>query len=163
MFLKKPFYFLFLSLIVCSFWLSSCDTIDLYEKVVSIPSHKWNADYKPRFSFIIKDTSSPYELFLIIRHNEKYAYNNIWINFYTQIPGDSVNKILFEARLADNKGWLGSAMDDIYDHRITLTPSEQRYYFKKPGEYTFTLEHTMREEPLLNIMNVGLRIEKLTL
>lgn len=162
MLFKKAFYFLLLNLALCSFWLSSCDTIDLYEKIVSIPGHKWNADHKPRFNFIIKDTAAPYDLFLTIRHNEKYAYNNIWVNFYTQLPGDTANKILFEARLANNKGWLGTAMDDIYDHHIRLTPAGQKFYFKKPGEYVFTLEHIMRDNPLLHIMNVGLRIEKLT-
>ena len=58
------------------------------------------------------------------------------------------------------KGWLGTGMDDLYEHRIALTPINQQFYFKKAGTYTFSLEHVMREEPLEHVMNVGLRIEK---
>ena len=51
-------------------------------------------------------------------------------------------------------------MDDIYEHRIPLTPVGMPFRFRKPGEYTFTIEQVMREDPLENVMNVGLRIEK---
>jgi hypothetical protein len=31
---------------------------------------------------------------------------------------------------------------------------------RKKGDYTFTLEQIMREDPLKNVLNAGLRIEK---
>mgnify|MGYP003461691057 FL=1 len=51
-------------------------------------------------------------------------------------------------------------MDDIYEHHIPLTPAGTPFYFRKPGEYIFTIEQAMREDPLEHVMNVGLRIEK---
>jgi hypothetical protein len=51
-------------------------------------------------------------------------------------------------------------MDDIYDHLIPLAPQNQPLYFKTPGNYTFTIEQIMREDPLENVLNTGLRIEK---
>jgi hypothetical protein len=51
-------------------------------------------------------------------------------------------------------------MDDIFEHRIALTPINNEFYFKKGGSYSFALEHIMREDPLLNVLNIGLRIEK---
>lgn len=147
--------------ICCSIFLS-CGTIDLYERVVAIPKHKWQSNFKPSFKFTIKDTTSPYQLFLILRHNERYNYNNLWVNLYTVVPGSkTATRSQYELPLATNdKGWLATAMDDIYEHRIALTPLNQKLYFRKAGEYTFTIEHIMREDPLENIMNVGLRIEK---
>ena len=50
-------------------------------------------------------------------------------------------------------------MDDIYEHRILINRG-QPLQFKKSGEYTFRLEHIMREEPLQYVMNVGIRVEK---
>ncbi len=47
-------------------------------------------------------------------------------------------------------------MDDIYEHRIQLG-SEQGL---KAGNYTFTIEQIMREDPLEQVLNVGLRVEK---
>lgn len=140
----------------------SCTTINLYEKSVSIPGHAWKNSFKPSFTFTIKDTSSPYQLFFILRHNDKYSFNNIYINLITRQPGqDSTQTGQYDLRLAtDNEGWLGSGMDDIYEHRIPLTPNGGQFYFRKPGEYTFSIEQIMRENPLNNVMDVGLRIEK---
>ena len=86
-------------------------------------------------------------------------YNNIWMNVYTQVPLDTTNKQRLDLRLAtDNKGWLGSGMDDIYEHRILITHTPQR--LTKPGVYKFRLENIMREDPLKYVMNVGIRVEK---
>jgi gliding motility-associated lipoprotein GldH len=136
----------------------SCTTVDLYEKTVPVPGHKWSRSFKPSFTFTIKDTSSPYQVFLILRHNEKYSFNNIYVNLYAAFPGsDTVIKIQQDLVLATNeKGWLGEAMDDIYEHRIPLGEPQPL----RAGTYTFTLEQIMREDPLENVLDAGLRIEK---
>ena len=141
---------------------ASCNTIDLYERSVAIPGHEWKNSYRPSFTFSIKDTTSPYRLFLVLRHNEKYNFNNIYVNVYAQQPGaDSVQKVRYDLPLATNdEGWLGSGMDDIYEHRIPLTPTGESFKFRNPGDYTFTVEQIMREDPLKNVLNVGVRIEK---
>ena len=154
----RTLYFIFLT----SYIISSCTSIDLYEKNVTIPGHAWKNSFKPSFTFIIKDTSIPYRLFLVLRHNDKYNYDNIYINLYAKQPEqDSFQKVRFDLPLATtDKGWLGSGMDDIYEHRIPLTAQDQQLYFRKKGSYTFIIEQIMREDPLENVLNVGLRIEK---
>ena len=138
----------------------SCTTIDIYEKTVAIPGHKWSNNYRPEFSFEIKDTSVPYTVFFVIRHSEKYNYNNIFINLISKQPGsDSLIKQQKDIPLAKNDGWLGTGMDDIYEQRWDLS-SKEGSYFPKAGIYTFSIEQIMREEPLEHVMNVGLRIEK---
>ena len=160
--MKKIFRTSFFLLITSSFLFSSCTSIDLYEKSVTIPGHSWKNNYRPSFTFTIKDTTAAYQLYFIIRHTDKYNYNNIYINLYAKQPGtDSTQKVRYDLRLGSNEdGWLGSGMDDIYEHRILLTPAGQEFYFKKPGDYTFTIEQIMREDPLENVLNAGLRIEK---
>lgn len=140
----------------------SCTTIDLYEKAVAIPGHSWKSDFVPSFTFTIKDTVPAYQLYLILRHNDKYNYNNIYINLKIKTPDqDTLQTARYDLQLANNEnGWLASGMDDIYEHRIPLTPTGQQSYFKKPGNYTFTIIQIMREDPLKNVLNVGLRIEK---
>ncbi len=136
----------------------SCTNIDLYEKSVIIPGQAWQSKFKPSFHFTIKDSASLYQLFLVLRHNDKYSFSNIYINLYAQWPGsDTVKKIRRDLTLANNEnGWLASGMDDIYEHRIPLGDPEPL----KAGTYTFTIEQIMREDPLKNVLNVGLRIEK---
>jgi len=142
--------------IVAVLYFSSCTTIDLYEKDVTIPGFKWKNSFKPEFTFQITDTTVPYQLFLVLRHNDRYNYNNIWINLYSQPPGDTMHKAFFELQLATNEKWLGTGMDDIYEHRIRLTDPQ---YLRK-GQYHFKIEQIMREDPLENVMDVGLRVEK---
>ena len=88
--------------------------------------------------------------------------NNIFINLITKQPGqDTTQTARYDLRLAtDNEGWLASGMDDIYEHRIPLTPTGGEFYFRKPGDYTFIIEQIMRENPLNNVLNAGLRLEK---
>ena len=148
-------------LLLASTWLSSCQTIDLYEKTVAIPEHDWKSSFKPEFKFIIKDTAASYQLYIVLRHNEKYNYNNIWVNLNTQAPGTPPQKFMLELPLASSeKGWLGTAMDDLYEHRIAVTLDPAKFNFSKSGEYAISLEQAMREDPLQNVLNVGLRIEK---
>jgi gliding motility-associated lipoprotein GldH len=142
--------------ISCTLVLSSCTKIDLYEKDITVPGFKWKSNFQPEFTFNIKDTTSPYQLFFVLRHNEKYNFNNIWINLYSQPPGDTVHKASFELQLANSEKWLASGMDDIYEHRIKLTDPQ----YLKAGVYHFRIEQIMREDPLENVMNVGLRVEK---
>ena len=160
---RKTLIILRLLLVACCLQLTACDTIDLYERVVSIPRHDWQSSFKPQFKFTIKDTTSDYQLYVILRHNEKYNYNNIWLNLTTLAPGSAPQKFMLELPLATTtKGWLGSAMDDLYEHRIIVTLDPAKFNFKRAGDYNFTIEQVMREDPLENVLNVGLRIEKKT-
>ena len=151
MLLRSIFFF-----VPCALCLVSCSTVDLYEKTVPLPDHEWKGDYKPAFEFIIKDTVSLYNVFFVMRHTEKYNYKNIWINLYSQQPGDTLRKAPFELQLATNEKWLGSGLDDIYEHRIQLT----RPVRFKAGKNQLILENIMREDPLQHVLNVGIRIEK---
>lgn len=156
---KNNFYSLLLLLLVsCFLFLSSCQTADLYEKVVSIPKKAWRSDFRPQFNFEIKDTQSRYVIYVVLRHNEKYEFNNIWIGLTYQRKGEQPFTGQYELPLANNEGWLGTAMDDLYEHRIRITASEG--IALKSGEYIFTIGQIMRKDPLENILNVGLRIEK---
>ena len=142
-------------------WLGSCQTVDLYEKNIALPQQAWSTAYKPAFNFTIKDTTALYQLYVVLRHNEQYNYNNIWLNLYAQAPGGKAQKFMIELPLAtSDKGWLGTGMDDLYEHRIPVTIDPSRFNFTHAGNYTFTLEQVMREDPLEHVLNVGLRIEK---
>jgi gliding motility-associated lipoprotein GldH len=94
----------------------------------------------------------------LVRHNEKYEFNNIWISLTYQLKGQQPVTNQYELPLANNSGWLGTAMDDLYEHRIRITPDEG--IALKDGEYIFTIGQIMRKDPLENVLNVGLRIEK---
>jgi gliding motility-associated lipoprotein GldH len=139
---------------------SSCAKIDLFEKQHSLPSQQWFYADVPGFTFNIKDTTAAYSIYVVIRHNDQYQYNNLWIRLGSKAPGDSTRFQNINLKLAsDAKGWDGSAMDDIYEVRKLISPGP--VHFKTSGDYFFSLAQIMRENPLKHIFSVGLRIEKM--
>ncbi len=57
----------------------------------------------------------------------------------------------------DANGWEGTGMNDIWEVRSLLNSEPQR--FLRTGTYNFSIAQIMRDNPLLHIMSVGLRIE----
>ncbi|MBO9566479.1 MAG: gliding motility lipoprotein GldH [Niastella sp.] len=156
---NRLFHILTLSVLISGF-LASCTTVDVFEKNVAIPNHAWSSQFKPSVSLDINDTTSLYNIYLVIRHTDAYRYKNIWVNVTAQPPAGSPTSQSLELQLAtDSKGWLGTGMDDIFEHRILITPAQKPILLKK-GTYQFTIANIMREDPLQHVMNVGIRVEK---
>lgn len=134
--------------------------MDAYEKNLEIPGHEWAYSHTPSFEVTLKpeDTAYLYNIYVNVRHTEAYAFSNIWVLVSTQFPGDSAVQQRVELPLADVSGkWLGSGIDDIYEHRI---PIQQKAILNKAGTYRFSFQQNMRQNPLPDVLNVGLRIEK---
>lgn len=141
---------------------ASCEPMkmDTYEKNLEIPGHEWAYNYKPAFEVTLQpaDTAYVYNISVNIRHKDAYPYSNIYLLINTQFPGEQPISQRVELPLADMTGkWLGTGLDDIYEHQI---PIQQKAILNKPGTYRFTFEQNMRQNPLPDIMNVGLRVEK---
>ena len=86
-----------------------------------------------------------------------YHFNNIWLDFTSSVPGRNPQTQRLNLLLANTQGWLGSAMDDIIEQRVPI--------FNRPtkliaGNYSFSLQQVMREDPLRNILSAGIRVEK---
>ncbi len=146
-----------LSFLIC---FNACSPIDIFEKNVAVPNFAWSADFKPEISFEVTDTTARYTIYVVLRHNDAYRYKNIWINVHMTEPSGTTRSEALELRLAtDEKGWLGSGMGDIWEHRIPITPPQDPKSLHA-GTYTFRLENIMREDPLRHVMNVGIRLEK---
>ncbi|MFP5039642.1 gliding motility lipoprotein GldH [Parasediminibacterium sp. JCM 36343] len=152
---------LFFSLVVsCCLVLAACNTIDVYEKTTPFPAFKWTTDNKPVFNFTIKDTNALYNIFVVVKHEDAYHYNNLWLNVTTKAPGTAAVSQQLEIILANNgKGWLGSGIDDIFTHWVRITQAPVKL---KKGDYQFTLQQIMRENPLESVLSAGIRVEKAT-
>jgi gliding motility-associated lipoprotein GldH len=133
----------------------------IYEKDIALPGQQWAGSFRPTFTFTISDSDTAwrYNVFIVLRHTDAYNYNNIWIRGTIRQPGDSAARNdRYDLLLATNeKGWLGTGMEDIYEQRVSIQQSTR---FKQPGVYSFTLEQVMREDPLKHVLNVGVRIER---
>ena len=150
--------FLLLS-IACCLFISSCTQIEIFEKNMAIPDYKWQPNFAAKGDFVIADTLSPYNIYLVLRHTDAYQYNNIWLNIGLQPPGDTMHVQKVNLILGDDaNGWEGSGMNDIWEVRKLLNGAARR--FKQAGKYSFSISQIMRDNPLLHIMSAGIRIEK---
>jgi gliding motility-associated lipoprotein GldH len=143
--------------------LNSCTPLNLYERSVTIPQHRWDSQFVPSFKCTIRDTSAAYDIALVLRHRDLYRYNNIWLQFTVIAPDQKVHQFDSELQLGTNEtGWLGSGMDDVFEHRISLQKElvKNGISFRQSGQYQFRIKQLMREDPLEYVMNVGIRIEK---
>ncbi len=138
-----------------------------YEKNQSIPHNAWAYDYKPSFKFLVTDTNVYYNMYFLIRHTEAYPYSNIWIRLYYKHSEDKeFREERREVLLAARSGqWLGRGMGEIYEQRMMLygvDPNQQMIpmSFAKKGVYEVRMEQDMRINPLPEILQVGLRVEK---
>lgn len=148
-----------LLLIACCLLINSCTQIEIFEKSTAIPSYKWQTGFAAKGDFVIADTTSPYNIYLVLRHTDAYQYNNLWLNIGLQPPGDSMRIQKINIILGDDaNGWDGTGMNDIWEVRKLLNGDARR--FKQPGKYSFSIAQIMRDNPLLHVMSVGLRIEK---
>jgi gliding motility-associated lipoprotein GldH len=138
---------------------NSCMNLNSFEQNVEIAKHEWSAASPAEVSFTITDTLSTYHVFVVLRHTDAYAYKNIWLNISTQQPGDKEFKSgRFELTLQQPDGtWIGTGLNDIWEIRHPLFTNMR---FIKQGTYRIRLQQAMRDEPLLHILNAGIRIEK---
>lgn len=137
----------------------SCRKLDVFEKNVALPAHEWKDTYQPVFHFDIADTNSSYKAYVVVRHSDAYAYQNLYLNLSITYPeSDSTLQEKVNIQLADNsRGWYGSGMDDIWEYRFPLNKFPLRL---RKGSYSFKLAHIMRDNPLPHILNIGIRVEK---
>lgn len=150
------------SIVILSTFFASCIRINLFEKQSQIPSQQWYYNNVPQFTFNIEDTSSLYNVYVVLRHTDLYQYNNIWLRIGSATPSDTVHYQNINLKLAtDSKGWEGAGMDDIFEVRKNISPGPLS--FKKPGQYSFSVAQIMRENPLDYILSVGIRVEKVNM
>ncbi len=145
-------------LIVVFLFLSSCDNNVVFEENVKFPENRWEQKNNIVFTTDIKDTLTPYNIYINVRNAGGYQFSNLFIFFTTQIPSGKRERDTVQLTLADPSGkWLGDGLGDIWDNRLLF---KNNFIFPEKGKYTFTFEQGMRIDPLPQLMDIGIRIEK---
>ena len=147
----------FLAIILLSFTFFSCTNNIVYQENIAI-NNAWHKDSIAVFNVNITDTIGAYNIFIDLRNDNRYPYQNLWL-FVRSVSPDSIMRIdTLESILARNDGrWIGSGFGSNYN--IALFYMEQ-IRFPEIGNYQFFIEQAMRDEKLEGITGVGLRVEK---
>lgn len=155
--------FIFISLIALSFM--SCDKDRVFDEYKNI-NGSWKKTDTINFSFEQNDTINPFNLFLNVRSNNNYSYNNIYLIVTLKQPDNLVKTDTLEYLMANPDGSLmGEGFSDVKESKLWY---QEGFTFKKQGKYNVSITQAVREtgeitgvEDLKGITDVGFRIEKI--
>jgi gliding motility-associated lipoprotein GldH len=149
---------------IVSLFLLSCDKKRVFDEYKKL-NGKWAKKDTVQFDFEQTDTINPYNLFLNIRNNSDYPYNNLFLIVALKQPDDLVKIDTLEYEMAYPDGKLmGDGFTDIKESKLWY---QENFTFKKQGKYSIKITQALREtgniegvEDLDGVTEVGFRIEK---
>ncbi len=148
----------FLVFILTVLTFTSCDSRVIFEKNIKLDDNRWYQNNIIRLETEISDTISPVNIYINVRNAGGYQFSNLFLFLTTTLPDKRQARDTVELVLADESGkWKGDGLGDIWDNRILF---KKNFRFPQTGKYTFELEQAMRVDPLPQIMDAGIRIEK---
>lgn len=139
--------------------LASCTVPEglVFDETKPVRNRSWHWNDSLSFTANLEDPAYEYRLILTMRVTGAYRYANMYVLLHTQGPDGNTLK-QYPLLLADNTGrWLGKGIGDLISFEL---PLEDRFRIQKKGNYRFSIRQNMRDENLLNVSDVGLRIEK---
>lgn len=153
---KKINRSVFVLLLGASF-LVSCSEVPFYEKVESFSKNEWTQKQKPSFTVDIQDTTALYDFVLTLRTTTDYKYSDLWIFWNTKTPNGENVREPFQLKIANADGsWIGKNTGTIVENQLHF----QRRKIGVKGKYTFMLEQGVTEPKIGEILDVGLKVEK---
>lgn len=149
---------IYLLVVLVAVFFSACDQKRVFESYQSVKDDAWYINQKPTFYLDITDTTSEHTVYFNIRHTGVYKYSNLFVLFTVQGPKAKPETQRLEFKLAEADGkWLGSGLGDIYSNQIKIMDNVK---FPRKGVYSFSIEQNMRDNPLLGVEDIGVRVEK---
>lgn len=129
---------------------------DIYNSYVALPNTGWNADSLAVFRVDVSDADAAYDLYFMIRNQNNYAYQNLWLFIDIVAPDGSMRRDTLDCILAERDGrWKGSGWGSLYDAEYPYRLSTR---FAAPGLYRFRIGHGMRQDDIEGIHSIGLRV-----
>ena len=158
--MKLAFKLSFLLPVLLVLMLPSCsDPKAVIDKNTGIDNHNWSYDNDVKYDVKVDDKNIPYNLYLNLRVTGDYKYSNIFVLIHQTGPDNkAATTTRYEFKLANADGeWLGDGSGNLYNYQMMFRSA---YRFPAKGLYHFAIEQNMRDNPLHEVSNVGLRIEK---
>lgn len=156
--LKNSILFVFTILLF-----AACDEKRVYDEYRST-NGVWDKKQVMGFKLPKVDTLKKYDLFVNLRGNNDYPYNNIFLIVKMEEPGGNVNVDTLEYQMAAPDGsLLGEGFSDVKESKLVY---KDRYRFKFDENNKIFIKQAVRQygkvvgvEKLPGITEVGFRME----
>ena len=147
--------------------LVSCNSNMVFTEFHAMDDGKWGLDEPVFFQIMEMDSTQTYNVFINVRNDDSFAYNNLYLITEFEDPDGNTQKDTLEYRMAEPSGkWLGKGIGGIKENKLWF---KEKVVFPNSGVYKVSIAHAMRKngnvdgiQKLSGIIDVGLEIEKST-
>ena len=155
------------AIIIILLLIISCNDSTVFNTYKPISGSQWHKDSIVKFTFDPIDTLSKNNVYINLRNNNDYQYNNLYLIVGIHFPNN--NKVIdtLEYEMADAEGkFLGAGFTDLKENKLEY---KTNVVFPITGTYMVSIQHAMRKSGDVNgidllqgVTDVGLEIEKIT-
>lgn len=146
--------------------LASCDSKRVFDEYQSVPD-SWNKATLITFNITAPDTTNAYNLYINLRNNNAYRYNNLFLIAELSYPNGKIIKDTLEYKMAaPNGALLGEGFTDLKENKLWYKGHDIPFIFEELGDYKVTIQHAMRKSGdvggiinLEGVTDIGFRIE----
>lgn len=158
----------FIAILILSILCSSCTNKNIvFDEYKSISNSKWHKDSIISFVFNPIDTLTKNEIYINLRNNKNYEFNNLFIIASVEFPNKTQVIDTLEYEMTDDKGYfLGTGFTDAKENKLEYKTNIQ---FPLKGDYLFSIQHAMRKNGKENgmihlegVTDIGIQINKST-
>ena len=152
-----------LLLLFAAVLLFSCDKKRVFDEYKSLGS-AWNKDSIVSFDFEQKDVTNKYDLYINIRNNEDYRFNNLYLIVALENPKGLTKVDTLQYAMTNPDGTLlGEGFTSVKESKLFY---KEQFKFDVVGNYKIKIQHAVRktgkekgETVLEGVTDVGFRIE----
>ncbi|MGL2965320.1 gliding motility lipoprotein GldH [Flavobacterium sp. XGLA_31] len=149
--------------ILVLFLLISCDKKRVFDEYKSVGS-AWHKDSVVSFDLPQLDAKKNYNLFVNVRDNDDYPFNNLFLIVSLEQPNHKIKVDTLEYQMTNPDGTLlGDGFTDIKENKLFYKDKEK---FTQKGLYKIHIKQAVRQTGkiegvalLPGITDVGFRIE----
>lgn len=152
----KKVKFLYMAILISLF--ISCEQGNYYYEEVVEVNGLWEMNDAKTFTFSNKEKGENLTMYLIVRNDNEYPYNNIYFFTKLKAPNNQVIADTLEYQLAKPSGeWLGTGVGEVKQNTLVY---KEALSLQDTGTYTLQIKQAMREQQLKGVQDISLMIEK---
>lgn len=147
---------LWLTLMIVSVGLLSCDRSTIYNETYEIENAQWSYSDTLEARFEVTDTLHYHNVFLNARFSSVYKYSNMYVKVILDGPGGQRLTDVKGFEITDKAGkWLGSGFGNLHSYELPLF---ENLPLKQIGKYKVKVVQYMRIPELEGIHNRGVKV-----
>ena len=151
--------------VLATMLLISCDEKRVFDEYKTVGDN-WKKDSIVTFNFKQSDTTKLYNLFVNIRNNNDYQFNNLFLIVGFERPDGLVKTDTLQYQMTNPEGTLlGEGFTDTKENKLFY---KEKMRFNKVGDYKVHIQQAVRQtgkvtgvEALDGVTEVGFRIESI--